>query len=63
MPLALLLTDLVAPEPAGALVQARALSSIFGIVVALLCTLLVAHDHAAVRAERALVACMERRAR
>ncbi|MFD4945034.1 FUSC family protein [Streptomyces sp. NPDC058239] len=58
-PLALLLTDLVAPSPAGALVQDRALSSVLGIVIALGCALVVVHDHAAVRAERALAACTE----
>lgn len=58
-PLALLLTDLDSPEPAGALVQDRALSSVLGIVIGLICALLVVHDHAAVRAERALAACTE----
>ena len=58
-PLALLLTDLAAPSPAGALVQDRALSSVLGIVVALGCALVVVHDHAALRAERALAACTE----
>ncbi|MEU6578996.1 FUSC family protein [Streptomyces sp. NPDC046805] len=53
-PLALLLTDLVAREPAGELVQDRALSSILGIIVGLACALLVVHDRAAVRVERAL---------
>ncbi|MET8433169.1 FUSC family protein [Streptomyces sp900116325] len=58
-PLALLLSDLAAPSPAGALVQDRALSSVLGIVIGLGCALLVVHDHAAVRAERALAACRE----
>ncbi|MFD4692160.1 FUSC family protein [Streptomyces sp. NPDC058463] len=58
-PLALLLTDLAAPSAAGALVQDRALSSVLGIVIALGCALVVVHDHAAVRAERALAACTE----
>ncbi|MFE6040564.1 FUSC family protein [Streptomyces sp. NPDC056452] len=58
-PLALLLTDLAAPSAPGALVQDRALSSVLGIVVALGCALVVVHDHAAVRAERALAACTE----
>ncbi|WP_369147716.1 FUSC family protein [Streptomyces sp. R44] len=56
-PLALLLTDLAAPAPAGALVQDRALSSVLGVGVALACALMVVHDRAAVRAERALSAC------
>ncbi|MFF8378478.1 FUSC family protein [Streptomyces sp. NPDC015661] len=56
-PLALLLTDLAAPAPAGALVQDRALSSVLGVGVALCCALMVVHDRAAVRAERALAAC------
>ncbi|MFF5710599.1 FUSC family protein [Streptomyces sp. NPDC012756] len=56
-PLALLLTDLAAPAPAGALVRDRALSSALGVVVGLGCALLVVHDRAAVRAERALAAC------
>ncbi|WP_326625233.1 MULTISPECIES: FUSC family protein [unclassified Streptomyces] len=58
-PLALLLSDLASPSPAGALVQDRALSSFLGIVIGLGCALLVVHDHAAVRAERALAACRE----
>ncbi|MER5892476.1 FUSC family protein [Streptomyces sp. NPDC001876] len=58
-PLALLLTDLAAPSAPGALVQDRALSSVLGIVIALGCALVVVHDHAAVRAERALAACTE----
>ncbi|MFD0340031.1 FUSC family protein [Streptomyces sp. NPDC127117] len=58
-PLALLLADLAAPSPAGALVLDRALGSVLGIVIALGCALLVVHDHAAVRAERALAACTQ----
>lgn len=58
-PLALLLSDLASPSPAGALVQDRALSSVLGIVIGLGCALLVVHDHAAVRAQRALAACRE----
>lgn len=58
-PLALLLSDLAAPAPAGALVQDRALSSVLGIAVALLCALVVVHDQAALRAEHALAACTE----
>ncbi|NEB36188.1 FUSC family protein [Streptomyces sp. SID14515] len=56
-PLALLLTDLAAPSPAGDLVQDRALGSLLGVGVALVCALLVVHDRAAVRARRALAAC------
>ncbi|MER7536878.1 FUSC family protein [Streptomyces sp. NPDC097704] len=56
-PLALLLTDLAAPAPAGSLVRDRALSSALGVAVGLGCALLVVHDRAAVRAERALAAC------
>ncbi|MCX5230018.1 FUSC family protein [Streptomyces sp. NBC_00233] len=56
-PLALLLTDLAAPSPAGDLVQDRALSSLLGVGVALVCALVVVHDRAAVRAQRALTAC------
>ncbi|MGW6722646.1 FUSC family protein [Streptomyces sp. NPDC054995] len=56
-PLALLLTDLAAPSLAGDLVQDRALSSLLGVGIALVCALLVVHDRAAVRARRALAAC------
>ena len=56
-PLALLLSDLAVPEPAGELVVERALGSVLGIVVGLLCALVVVHDRAAVRVERALAAC------
>ncbi|MFE0641040.1 FUSC family protein [Streptomyces sp. NPDC058877] len=56
-PMALLLTDLAAPAPAGTLVQDRALSSVLGVALALGCALAVVHDRAAVRAERALAAC------
>ncbi|MFE6495719.1 FUSC family protein [Streptomyces sp. NPDC057748] len=58
-PLALLMADLAAPSPAGALVLDRALGSVLGIVIALGCALLVVHDHAALRAERALAACTQ----
>ncbi|MEU9856191.1 FUSC family protein [Streptomyces sp. NPDC047974] len=58
-PLALVLTELAAPTPPGALVQDRALASFLGIAVALLCALLVVHDRAALRAERALTECAE----
>lgn len=58
-PLALLMSDLTSPAPAGALVADRALSSLLGIVIALACALLVVHGHAAARAERALAACTE----
>ncbi|MFE6855176.1 FUSC family protein, partial [Streptomyces sp. NPDC057674] len=56
-PLALLLTDLAVPSPAGDLVQDRALSSLLGVGIALVCALVVVHDRAAVRAQRALIAC------
>ncbi|MCX5388942.1 FUSC family protein [Streptomyces sp. NBC_00094] len=56
-PLALLLTDLAADSPAEALVRDRALSSVLGMGIALVCALLVVHDRAAVRAQRALAAC------
>ncbi|MFJ1753552.1 FUSC family protein [Kitasatospora sp. NPDC088134] len=56
-PLALLMSDLAAPAPAGHLVLDRALGSVLGIVLGLLCALLVVHDRAAVRVERALAAC------
>ncbi|WNI26361.1 FUSC family protein [Streptomyces sp. ITFR-16] len=58
-PLALLLTDLAAPSPAGTLVQDRALGSVVGVVIALGCALVVVHDHAAVRVQRALAACTQ----
>ncbi|MGW2692718.1 FUSC family protein [Streptomyces sp. NPDC001296] len=58
-PLALLLSDLAAPAPAGQLVLDRVLGSIVGIAVALLCALLLVHDQAAIRVERALAACQE----
>ncbi|MFJ5867873.1 hypothetical protein ACIQEY_26135 [Streptomyces parvus] len=56
-PLALLLTDLAAPSPAGDLVQDRALSSLLGGGIALVCAMPVVHDRAAVRARRALDEC------
>ncbi|MFC9079806.1 FUSC family protein [Streptomyces sp. NPDC057062] len=56
-PLALLLTELAAPAAPGTLVLDRAVGSVLGIVIGLLCGLLVVHDRAAVRAERALTAC------
>ncbi|MFG2630876.1 FUSC family protein [Streptomyces sp. NPDC048473] len=58
-PLALLLSDLASPAPAGELVHDRVLGSVLGIAVGLVCALLVVHDHAAVRVERALAACTE----
>ncbi|RVU17655.1 FUSC family protein [Streptomyces antnestii] len=58
-PLALLMSDLASPAPAGSLVADRVLGSVLGIVVGLLCALLVFHDRAAVRVERALAACTE----
>ncbi|MCB8902105.1 MULTISPECIES: FUSC family protein [unclassified Streptomyces] len=62
-PLALLLTDLAVPSPAGDLVQDRALSSLLGVGIALVCALVVVHDRAAVRAQRALTACRAASAR
>ncbi|POX57222.1 FUSC family protein [Streptomyces sp. Ru71] len=58
-PLALLLSDLATPSAAGVLVLDRGLASILGIVVGLACALLVVHDRAALRVERALEACTE----
>ncbi|WP_432105363.1 FUSC family protein [Streptomyces sp. bgisy091] len=56
-PLALLLSDLATPSPAGELILDRVLASVLGIGVGLLCALLVVHDRAAVRVDRALAAC------
>ncbi|RPE27834.1 putative membrane protein YccC [Kitasatospora cineracea] len=56
-PLALLMSDLASPASAEDLVLDRALGSVLGIAVGLLCALLVVHDRAAVRVERALAAC------
>ncbi|MCB5906205.1 FUSC family protein [Streptomyces sp. SF28] len=56
-PLALLLSDLASPAPAGALVHDRVLGSVLGIAVGLVCALMVVHDRAALRVERALTAC------
>ncbi|MFB7655976.1 MULTISPECIES: FUSC family protein [unclassified Streptomyces] len=56
-PIALLLSDLAEPAPAGELVYDRLLGSLLGIVVGLLCAMVVVHDHAALRTERALAAC------
>ncbi|GAA1240195.1 hypothetical protein GCM10009646_30170 [Streptomyces aureus] len=58
-PLALLMSDLAAPSPAGELVTDRVLGSVLGIVVGLVCALLVVHDRAALRVERALAACTQ----
>ncbi|MFJ3639965.1 FUSC family protein [Streptomyces sp. NPDC090108] len=58
-PLALLLSDLATPSPTETLLYDRGLASVLGIVVGLLCALLVVHDRAAVRVERALAACTE----
>ncbi|MER5953429.1 FUSC family protein [Streptomyces sp. NPDC056210] len=58
-PLALLMSDLASPAPAGELVADRVLGSVLGIVVGLVCALLVVHDHAALRVERALAACTQ----
>ncbi|MGW0883896.1 FUSC family protein [Streptomyces sp. NPDC002671] len=57
-PLALLLSDLATPAPVGELVLDRVLGSVVGIVTGLLCALLVVHDRAAVRVDRALAACV-----
>ncbi|MFE5793435.1 FUSC family protein [Streptomyces sp. NPDC056503] len=58
-PLALFLTELAAPaEQAGELVLDRALGSLLGVLLALLCALAVVHDRAAVRLHRALDACV-----
>ncbi|QNS02606.1 FUSC family protein [Streptomyces xanthii] len=56
-PIALLLTELAVPAPAGELVLDRVLGSVVGIAVGLLCALLIVHDRAAVRVERALAEC------
>ncbi|MBU8547597.1 FUSC family protein [Streptomyces sp. Babs14] len=56
-PIALLLSDLAEPVPAGGLAYDRLLGSLLGIVVGLLCATVVVHDHAALRTERALDAC------
>ncbi|MFZ3566268.1 FUSC family protein [Streptomyces sp. BH097] len=56
-PLALLMSDLATPVPAEDLVQDRALGSVVGIVVALLCALVLIHGRAAERVQRALTAC------
>ncbi|WP_328754064.1 FUSC family protein [Streptomyces sp. NBC_00269] len=58
-PLALLMSDLAAPSPAGELVTDRVLGSVLGIVVGLVCALLVVHDRAALRVEHALAACTQ----
>ncbi|MCZ0991464.1 FUSC family protein [Streptomyces diastatochromogenes] len=57
-PMALLLSDLAAPAPTGELVLDRVVGSVVGIGTGLLCALLVVHDRAAVRVERALDACV-----
>ncbi|MGW4381837.1 FUSC family protein [Kitasatospora sp. NPDC004531] len=58
-PLALLMSDLVTPTGTVGLLRDRALGSVLGIGVGLLCALLVVHDRAAVRVERALAACTD----
>ncbi|SEE02940.1 Uncharacterized membrane protein YccC [Streptomyces misionensis] len=58
-PLALLLAELAAPEPARALVLERGVGSVLGILMGLGCALLVVHDRAAARAERAMAACAQ----
>lgn len=62
-PLALLMSDLASPSPAGTLVHDRLLGSVLGIAIGLACALLVVHDRAAVRVQRALAACTEAAAR
>ncbi|MFE9423105.1 FUSC family protein [Kitasatospora sp. NPDC006697] len=56
-PLALLMSELAAPTSTEDLVLDRGLGSLLGIGVGLLCALLVVHDRAAVRVDRALAAC------
>ncbi|MFD4540334.1 FUSC family protein [Streptomyces bauhiniae] len=58
-PLALLLSDLADPESPAELIVDRGLGSLFGIAIGLVCALLVVHDRAAVRVERALAQCIE----
>ncbi len=58
-PLALLLSDMATPVSAGELVHDRGLASLLGIVVGLVCALVVVHDQAAVRVERAMAACAD----
>ncbi|MEY9846281.1 putative membrane protein YccC [Streptacidiphilus sp. BW17] len=58
-PLALLMSELAAPTSTEDLILDRGLSSLLGIGVGLLCALLVARDRAAVRVERALLACRQ----
>ncbi|WP_307623861.1 FUSC family protein [Streptomyces sp. V3I7] len=53
-PLALLLSDVAAPEPTKTLVYDRMVGSILGIVIGVACGLLVVHVHAAVRVQRAM---------
>ncbi|MET8454838.1 FUSC family protein [Streptomyces parvulus] len=56
-PIALLLSDLAAPAPAGELILDRVSGSVIGIVVGLLCALLVVHDRATARVRHALDHC------
>ncbi|MFB7778521.1 FUSC family protein [Streptomyces bauhiniae] len=58
-PLALLLSDLADPESPAELIVDRGLGSLLGIAIGLVCALLVVHDRAAVRVERALAQCTE----
>ncbi|MFJ6903161.1 FUSC family protein [Streptomyces griseoluteus] len=58
-PLALLLSDLADPESPEELIVDRGLGSLLGIAIALVCALVVVHDRAAVRVERALSQCTE----
>ncbi|MFJ5042226.1 FUSC family protein [Streptomyces parvulus] len=56
-PIALLLSDLATPAPAGELILDRVSGSVIGIVVGLLCALLVVHDRATARVRHALDHC------
>ncbi|RKE23530.1 FUSC family protein [Streptomyces sp. TLI_171] len=58
-PLALLMSDLAAPTSAEGLILDRGLGSLLGTGVGLLCALLVVHDRAARRVERALAGCRD----
>jgi uncharacterized membrane protein YccC len=58
-PLALLLSELTSATATERLLRDRALGSVLGITVGLVCALLVVHDRAVVRVERALAACQE----
>jgi uncharacterized membrane protein YccC len=58
-PLALLMSELAAPTSAEGLILDRGLGSLLGIGVGLLCALLVTHNRAALRVERALADCRQ----